>query len=205
MIEQGSPEWHQARLGRVTASRINDVMMGKDKAGYQNYRAQLVCERLTGMQTETFKSAAMQQGNDVEPQARAVYSLATGQTVEEVGFVEHPSLASCGASPDGHVGDEGMVQIKCPEPKTHIKFLMGGAVPRLYAYQMQWEMACAGRKWNDFVSFNADLPDEMRLFIQKHPRNDTLISEMERASVVFLAEVDAMCSELTSKYVEAAQ
>lgn len=204
MIQQGTEEWHQERLGKVTASRINDVMMGSAKAGYQNYRAQLVCERLTEKPTETFKSAAMQQGNDLEPQARAVYTLETGRSVAEVGFMPHPSLANAGASPDGLIGSDGMVQIKCPEPKTHIKFLMGGTIPQMYRYQVQWEMACTGRKWSDFASFNSDLPDEMRLFIKRFERDDELIADMETRAAGFLADVESQIKALTRKNKEPA-
>lgn len=204
MIEQGSPEWFEARLGKVTASRINDVMMSKDKAGYQNYRAQLVCERLTGRATETFKSPAMQQGNEVEPQARAFYCLETGFDVLVVGLVDHPTIQDAGASPDGLVGDEGLVQIKCPEPKTHIRTLLGGSVPQLYRYQMQWEMACTGRKWCDFASFNSDMPDEMRLHLQRFERDDDLIAEMNTATLALLEEVEKVCTDLQSQYGRAA-
>jgi len=120
MSEQGSQEWLAERAGRVTASALSNVMMAKTAAGYQNYMAQLVCERLTGQPVETFKSAAMEHGNDTEPQARAFYELETGNEVTEVGFIAHPVIEWSGASPDGLIGDDGLVEIKCPQPAKHI-------------------------------------------------------------------------------------
>lgn len=203
-IVQGSDEWFAARLGKITASRINDVMMGRDKAGYQNYRAQLACERLTGAPTATFKSRAMEQGNEVEPQARAVYEMVTGRDVSEVGFVPHPAIEAAGASPDGLVGVDGLVQIKCPEPKTHIHYLLGGTIPKLYRMQVQWEMGCADRKWCDFASFNSDFPPEMQLFISGFERDSALLEEMTEAVIAFDREVDEMVADLSHRYPRAA-
>lgn len=200
MAEQGTEEWLRERMGKVTASKISDVMMDASKAGYQNYRAQLVCERLTGQPTKTFKSRAMEQGNEVEPQARAVYSLETGLMVEEVGFIPHPTIEGAGCSPDGLVGPDGMVQLKCPEPKTHIEYLMGKAIPRVYALQLQWEMACTGRMWTDFSSYNNDLPEEMRIKIIRVNRDPRKIVELEVATRDFLTEVEQMVKDLKSQY-----
>lgn len=204
MMAQGSQDWHEARLGRVTASQIVNVMMAKTTAGYQNYRAQLVCERLTGNPTEAFTSAAMQHGTDTEPQARAFYELETGFEVQEVGFIPHPRLEMSGASPDGLIGSDGGLEIKCPQPATHIKTLTGAAIDRKYLLQMQWGMACTGREWWDFVSFCPSLPDEMQMFRQTVPRDHELIEEITAAVTVFLADVDALCADLTRKYGEAA-
>lgn len=203
-MEQGTQEWHEARLGRVTASRIADVMMKPTTAGYQNYRAQLVCERLTGEPTETFTSAAMQHGTDTEPQARAFYEMEYGVDVEQVGFVPHPKLAMSGASPDGQVGKTGLVEIKCPQPATHIKTLSGASIDRKYLLQMQWQMACTGREWCDFVSFCPSLPDEMQMLCQRVERDAEQVEEITEAVTRFLAEVDALCADLTAKYSAAA-
>lgn len=204
MHDQGTEEWFAARLGRVTASRIADVMMKPTTAGFQNYRAQLVCERLTGQPTETFTSAAMQHGTDTEPQARAMYTLTTGLDVDEVGFIPHPSLEMSGASPDGLVGGDGLVEIKCPQPSTHIKTLTGAKIDRKYMLQMQWQMICTGRDWCDFVSFSPALPAEMQLFRQRVDRNAELSEEITEAVTSFLAGVDALCADLTTKYKDAA-
>lgn len=199
MIRQGTDEWHQVRLGKVTASKVNDAMMDVSKAGYQNYRAQLVCERLTGRPTETFKSAAMDQGNETEPQARAMYTMTTGMMVQEVAFIDHPAISMAGASPDGLVGDLGLVEIKCPQPTEHIRVMTGGTIKKAYREQMQWQMACTGREWCDFVSFCPDMPDDLSLHIVRIDADSEAILEMETAVRAFLRDVEAMILNLTGK------
>lgn len=203
MMEQGTHEWHLARLGRVTGSRIADVMMAKSTAGYQNYRAQLICERLTGKPTESFTSTAMQHGTETEPQARAFYEMETGCDVQQVGFINHPSLFA-GVSPDGLIGELGGVEIKCPQPAEHIRTLTGGAIKRPYVLQMQWGMACTGRQWWDFVSFCPMLPDEMHMMRQRVDFDAELGHEITAAVTSFLADVDAAIADLSSRYKVAA-
>lgn len=203
-MEQGTSEWFAARLGRVTASRIADVMMKPTTAGYQNYRSQLVCERLTGQPTETFTSEAMQHGTDTEPQARAVYTMTTGNSVDEVGFIPHPTIQMAGASPDGVVLDIGLVEIKCPQPTEHIRMLTGGDIKRQYLLQMQWQMACMEVGWCDFVSFSPALPDEMQMHITRVDADPKQIAEITEAVTGFLAEVDELCAKLTTQYGKAA-
>lgn len=202
-MEQRTEEWFADRLGKVTASRIADVMMKPTTAGYQNYQAQLVCERLTGQPTETFTSAAMRHGTDTEPQARAMYELTRGVEVVEVGFIPHPKLAMTGASPDGLVGDTGLVEIKCPQPATHIKTLTGAKIDRKYLLQMHWQMICTGREWCDFVSFSPALPADLQLFVQRVDLDAELAEEITAAVTQFLAGVDALAAKLT-KQTEAA-
>ena len=150
MMEQRSPEWFAHRVGRVTASRISDLM-AQTKSGpgaaRKNYMADLIAERLTGEAREGFSNAAMQWGTDTEPQARAAYEFITDQSVTEVGFIDHPRLQMAGCSPDGLVGDGGMVEIKCPNTATHIQTLRGKEIDRKYLLQMQWQMICTGREW----------------------------------------------------------
>ena len=205
-MEQRSPEWFAARCGKVTASRVADVI-AKTKSGYSasraNYKAQLVCERLTGTVADSFSNAAMQWGTEKEPEARAAYEFIFDHEVKEVGFMQHP-IMQAGASPDGLVGHEGMVEIKCPNTATHIETLLDEKVPAKYVTQMQWQMACAGRKWCDFVSYDPRLPEEMRLFVRRVQRDDALIAELEAEVEKFLAEVDATVESLTRKYLEAA-
>lgn len=196
--EQGSAEWLAERAGRVTASKIGDVMMAKTTAGFQNYLAQLVCERLTGQPVDTFKGEAMEHGNETEPQARAFYELESGNEVQECGFILHPKLEWSGASPDGLIGGDGLVEIKCPQPAKHIKNLMGGSIDRGYTLQMQWQMACTDRQWCDFVSFNPSFPDHLKLHIQRVHRDAELIEEITAATTKFLAEVDAKLRALES-------
>ena len=160
--------------------------------------AQLLCERLTGQPTETFTSAAMQHGTDTEPQARAFYEMEVGADVVEVGFIDHPEIAMTGASPDGLVGSDGSIEIKCPQPATHIKTLMGGAIDRKYLLQMQWQMICTGRAWCDFVSFCPSLPLEMQMHRQRVELDDS--DEIEKAVKDFLADLKALEKQLTEKF-----
>ena len=207
-IIQGTPEWHQARLGKVTASKLADVMSkgkgGAPSATRATYRAQLVVERLTGNPTEGFTNKAMEHGTETEPQARATYILTTGRMVEEVGFIDHPSIAMAGASPDGLIGSEGLIEIKCPNSATHIATLRGAEIDGKYVKQMQWQMACTGRAWCDFVSFDPRLPDELQLHIRRVQRDPAMIVEMETVVRAFLEEVNEEISALRSLYKEAA-
>lgn len=199
MIVQGTEAWRQARLGRVTASRIADVV-AKTKSGWGamrfNYMADLIAERLTGEAVEGFKSAAMQRGTDTEPQARAEYEFFRDVEVIEAGFVEHPTIAMAGASPDGFVGDDGLIELKCPLTKTHIDTLLGSSLDGTYVKQIQWQLACTGRAWCDFVSFDPRMPEDLRLFVRRVPRDAEMIVELEAAVVEFLAEVDAKVEQL---------
>ena len=192
-IIQGSPEWHQQRLGKVTASRVADVI-AKTKTGYstsrENYMAQLICERLTGTPTEGFTNAAMQWGTETEPKARQAYEAETFTTVVEVAMIAHPSIPNTGASPDGLVGDDGLIEIKCPNTATHIDTLLSQKVPSKYNTQMQWQMACTGRQWCDFVSFDPRLPSHLQLFIKRVNRDDSFIKETESEIALFLAELE---------------
>ena len=169
-MEQGTAEWHAARCGKVTASRIADVI-AKTKSGPSasrgNYMAELVCERLTGVPQDSYKSPAMEWGTNNEPLARLAYESAGGVLVTEVGFVSHPTIIDAGASPDGLVGDDGLLEIKCPNTATHIDTLLSGKVPERYNTQMQWQMACTNRQWCDYVSFDPRLPESMQLFITR--------------------------------------
>lgn len=198
-VEQRTDEWFAARIGKVTASRVADVI-AKTKTGYSatrdNYMAQLVCERLTGQKGESFTNAAMQHGTETEPLARASYEALKDVLVDEVGFVPHPSIEMAGASPDGLVNDDGLLEIKCPNTATHIETLLSQTVPGKYNTQMQFQMACTGRKWCDFVSFDNRLPTELQLFVKRVPRDDVFIKQMEAEIVQFLAELDDKINKL---------
>jgi putative phage-type endonuclease len=199
IIEQRSDAWFAARIGKVTASRVADVL-AKTKSGYSasrdNYMAQLVCERLTGQREEFFTSAAMQHGTDTEPLARAAYESLKDVLVDEVGFVPHPSIIMAGASPDGLVGDNGLLEIKCPNTATHIDTLLSQTVPGKYNTQMQFQMACTDREWCDFVSFDNRLPEELQLFVKRVPRDNMYIRLMEDEIVKFLNELDIKIVQL---------
>ena len=202
-VEQGSDEWKAARLGRVTASRVAD-MTAKTKTGWgasrANYLAELVAERLTGAPAERYTNAAMEWGSENEAAARSVYEMMTDATVEQVGAVLHPSIDMALASPDGLVGTDGLVEIKCPSTATHIDTLLTQTIPDKYIKQMQFQMACTGRAWCDFVSFDPRMPGDMQLFIKRVNRYDELIAELEKETRIFLAEVDATIAALVAKY-----
>ena len=203
MIEQGSPEWFAERLGKVTASRVADVI-AKTKTGpaasRANYMAQLVCERLTGEAAESFTSKEMQWGTDQEPNARSAYEFRTDETVELVGFVPHPAIGDSGASPDGLVAADGLVEIKCPNTATHIETLLGRSVPGKYITQIQWQLACTGRQWCDYVSFDPRMPESMSLFIARVDRDQAMIADLEKQVREFLAELDRKVSDLKAQY-----
>ena len=205
MFEQGTLEWFTERPGKVTASRVADVI-AKTKTGWgssrANYAAQLVAERLTGKVTDSYRNAAMDWGIMTEPDARVAYEFLTGATVEQVGFVPHPTIAMSGASPDGLIGNDGLVEIKCPNTATHIETLLGQSVPGKYITQMQWQMACTGRKWCDFVSFDSRMPESMRLFVKRIERDTTAVRDLETSVSEFLAEIDETVSRLLEKYGE---
>lgn len=198
-IKQGSAEWLALRAGKVTASRIADVMMAKTTAGYKNYMADLIVERLTGSKTESFTTSAMQWGVDNEPLARAEYEVKTGGFVDQVTFVEHPSIEMFGCSPDGLIGEDGLVEIKCPNTATHIDYVMADKPPAKYVPQMQCQLAVTGRKWCDFVSFDPRLPDGLQLFIVRLERDDEYIEKMEKEVKKFLDEVNQAVLKLKEK------
>lgn len=200
-MEQRSPEWFAARCGKVTASRICDVM-AKTKSGPAasrlNYMAELIAQRLTGVTVEGYTNAAMQWGTDTEPDACAAYEFFTGSTVVPVGFIDHPSIAMSGASPDGHIGKQGSIEIKCPNTSTHIELLLGGVVPEKYMPQIQFQMACSGRKWCEFVSYDPRMPEDLKMFVKRVARDEKRIAEIEAAVVEFIAEIDVKVGKLLS-------
>ena len=195
-MKQRTDEWHEARLGKVTASRISDIMT-KTKSGYgagrKNYMAELIAERLTGTWANGFTSAAMERGTEVEPIARAEYEFETDTVVAEVGFIDHPTIEMSGASPDGLIDYDGMIEIKCPNTATHIDTLITKQIAKKYMLQMQWQMACAGRLWCDFVSYDNRLPEEYRQCIIRVDRDEILCAEMNLEIQIFLGHlVDQM-------------
>ena len=199
MIEQRTEEWFQQRLGKVTASRISDVI-AKTKTGVstsrQNYLIQLVSERLTGKKGDSYVNQAMLDGIEREDAARKLYEIKRNISVSEVGFFEHPVLSMSGASPDGAVHAEiegkyaGLIEIKCPIETTHTNTLMSKSVPSKYIPQMQWQLACTGASWVDFVSYNPNFPPELQLFISRVDRDQSYITELEVEVEKFLEEVE---------------
>jgi putative phage-type endonuclease len=198
-IDQGSEAWFQARLGKATGSRIADII-AKTKTGYatsrENYMAQLVCERMTQKVAESYSNSAMAWGTETEPLARAAYEVKTGLTVDQVGFVDHPTISMTGASPDGLVGESGMIEIKCPNTATNIDTLLSNKVPTKYLTQMTWQMCCTGRHWTDFVSYDPRLPENLQLFIKRVEYDPKYASELEQEVIRFLDEVDGKIKQL---------
>lgn len=197
---QGSPEWIAARVGSVGASRISDII-AKTKTGYStsraNYAAELVAERLTGAPAERFTNAAMAWGTEKEPDARAAYEFIHDVTVELVGIVKHPKIVGAHASPDGYVGADGLIEIKCPLTATHIETLLTQKVPDKYAVQMLWQMSVTGRLWADYCSYDPRLPPHLQLFVKRVPRDDVRIAELEKEVRTFLAEVSDTIAKLS--------
>jgi putative phage-type endonuclease len=203
MIEQGTAEWLQERCGKVTASRIADLM-AKTKTGWgasrANYAAQLIAERLTGCVAASFTNAAMIHGTETEPEARRAYEFFVDRDVQQVGFAPHPTIPMAGASPDGLVGDDGLLELKCPNTATHIDTLLSATIPDKYVKQMQFQMACTGRQWCDFASYDNRLPERMRLFVKRVDRDAEAIAEIEREVTAFLAEIDETVGKLRQQY-----
>lgn len=192
-VEQRSDEWFAARLGKATGSRFNDII-STTKSGYsaqrKNYKAELVIERLTGEKVSNWTSPAMQWGTDNEPIAKLAYMAETGNEVEDATFVEHEILLA-GASPDGYIGEDGLIEIKCPNTATHLETLQKQKVPRQYMAQIQGQMWITGRKWCDFVSFDPRLPANAQLFITRVEGDMEFINELEEEIINFLDEVAA--------------
>ena len=197
MSTQGTPEWLAERAGKVTASMVSAVLAKPETAGYRDYQAQLVAEILTGKpQGSDYTNAHMAFGSEMEPLARSAYEAETGFSVDEVGFCQHPTIERAGASPDGLVGKNSLVELKVPKVATHLAYLIAGVVPVGYKNQMMWQMSCTGRDWCDFVSFRPDLPEHLQLFIIRYKRDPARILELETAVVAFLDSVDKMLSQL---------
>lgn len=196
---QGTQEWLQARCGRFTASRMADLT-ARTKSGQsasrKNYLAELLIERLTNTPTESFTSAAMQWGTDNEPEARRLYELSHFVTVDEVGFIVHPVYEYAGASPDGLVGDDGAIEIKCPNTATHVETLRSGTIPDKYYKQIQWVLDCTRREWCDFVSYDPRMKDSrLVMFVRSVPRDDDTIEMLRR-------EVEAAEQELRQLVID---
>ncbi|EDJ1070937.1 YqaJ viral recombinase family protein [Salmonella enterica] len=201
MMEQRSPEWFAARCGKVTASRLYDVM-ARTKSGYaasrQNYMAELICQRLTGKPEEGFTNAAMMRGTELEPVAREMYALNEFDAVIlEVGLIDHPTIAGFAASPDGIVNDDGLIEIKCPNTWTHLQTLKTGVPKYQYLLQMHAQMMCTGRKWCDFVSFDDRLPPELAYFKTRINFDEVLAEEIEQEVVKFLTELETEIQNIT--------
>ena len=195
-IEQGSEDWRKIRCGKITASRVEDILA--EKAGRKNYIAELVCERLTGEPSENgYVSKEMQWGTDHEAEARTIYEFSRNVSVRTVGFAVHDDLPWAGASPDGVIGEDGMVEIKCPNTATHIEMLRTGKIPLKYIAQMQWSMECADRQWCDYVSYNPRIKRESLVMVVRRVERDYSWLTTARSKLAIAnAEIDAIVAEL---------
>lgn len=197
---QQTDEWFKSRVGQATASRMSDIMAKGKGVTRENYQAQIVVERLTGVPTETFQSADMKWGIENEPKAREFYAFMTNTSPTLAKYIPHPTIPMSGASPDGFVGDDGLIEIKCPLPKKHIATLLGAPIDTTYILQIQWQLATTGRQWCDFVSFSPLFPSHMQYFCKRVHRDSAKIMEMQREVIQFLSEVDAKIAELKAKF-----
>jgi predicted phage-related endonuclease len=190
---QRTDEWFQDRLGKATGSRFHDVcsfLKYGEAAARKNYRYQLIAERLTGNRVETWTTTAMQWGIDNEPTARLTYEMKTGYQVDESNFIQSEILPDAGVSPDGLIGKDGSLEIKCPETATHIETLTSNKVPSKYQEQVDGLMWVTGRKWCDFVSYDPRLPEDLSLVIIRVERDEIRIKNLEENIKNFLNEVD---------------
>jgi putative phage-type endonuclease len=196
---QGTEEWRRARCGSLGASSLHEAM-ARTKTGWgasrANVMARLIAERLTEIPQDGYTNGAMMHGIETEPEARAAYSFLRDVDVIEIGIVFHPRILGTHASPDGLIGDDGLVEIKCPNTATHIDTLLTGVVAEKYLMQMQWQMACTNRQWCDYVSYDYRMPEDMQLFVKRVTRDDELINSYELDVIAFLAELDAKIAKL---------
>ncbi len=204
---QGSEEWKRARCGSLGASRVSDAL-AKIKTGWgasrANVMAELIVERLTGVPAESYMNDAMRWGVEHEADAKAAYSFHTDSEIAEVGLIRHPIIEGTHASPDGLIGDDGLIECKCPQSATHLDYLLTGSVPGKYITQIQWQLACSSRKWADFISFDPRMPENMRLFVKRVRRDDLLITSLENDVTDFLSELERKVDDLRKLYREAA-
>lgn len=207
-MEQRTDEWYKARLGQLGASQISKALSkgrnGAESATRKNLIAELIAMRLTGQVQESFTSAAIQWGIDNEPIARAAYEINKDILVDEIGWVQHPSIEWTGCSPDGLVGDNGLVEIKCPNTATHIDYLIAGIPPSEYHLQMLWQMECTGRDWCDFVSFDSRMPEKYQLMVARFNRDDKRLNEIRPEVIKFLNDIQGTIDKLERSAIKAA-
>ena len=199
---QGSDEWKQARIGLITASRLSDVLATiktGESSSRANYKAELVAERMTGITQDSYSNAAMEWGIATEPLARMAYELSTQTMVEEIGLVKHPTIERSAASPDGLIGIDGLVEIKCPKTATHISYLLAGEAPKKYIPQMAWQCACTGRKWCDFVSFDPRMEKPDQLFLIRYTPTQEYLSELLKEVLIFDKEVEVLIEQIIAR------
>jgi putative phage-type endonuclease len=199
---QGTGAWFNARTGKLTASRMRSAIKrlknGDDSAERKNLKIEILCERMTGDIMDKFVNQAMQWGIEKEPEAKAAYESKTGRIIRDVGFIDHPRIQFCGASPDGFV-DDGLVEIKCPTTSTHVSWILDGGIPEEHIPQMVLQAAVTGRSWVDFVSYDPRMPEPQKLLVKRFYPTAGEIAEIETEAEKFLAEVDALFETITRR------
>ena len=206
LLEQRTEAWIRARIGKITASRCLDVckMKQRKKKGAapeeacerRYYREELLVERLTGQPFPHYVTREMQWGIDQEPFGRAAYEMKHDVMVETTGFIVHPQLPYFGCSPDGLIGDDGLLQVKCPTTSTHLAYLLSGEIPLEHMPQMLGELACTRRTWCDFVSFDPRLPVHLQLFVRRFECEPRMLDLLERSVIRFNAELEELIGRL---------
>lgn len=199
-MEQHTAEWWNARCGKVTASRIGDIMARTQKGAYTaargHYLKEKVAERITGKNRERRRVASLDHRLELEPDARAAYEFYTDSKVELVGFIDHPTIPNAGASPDGLVVPRGGMEIKCCDAEMHIEIISAGAIDPNYLYQCHFNIDCAEADWWDFTAFNPEMPEELKLYVKRIERDDIMIANVQKEVIEFNAEVDAKVEQV---------
>lgn len=205
VIVQGSDAWFAARRGKVTASRVADLM-ARTKSGFSasraNYKAELLLEILTGTTAVGFVSEAMKWGTEKEPEARAAYSATIFDTVTEIGFIDHPDILGAGCSPDGLVGDDGIIEIKCPNTATYLEILLSDLIPQKWQTQIQMQLDCTGRQWCDFVCYDPRMPEGAQLYVKRIERDEMFIATMREMIITFIEELNEDVAKVKAKIEE---
>ena len=194
-IEQGSDEWIALRFGWITASKFKDVLAGGQGKTRKSYMYNIASEILTGERAESFSNEYMEWGTQTEPQARAMYELRTGNKVEQVSFIKHGTLKS-GCSPDGLIGDDGMIEIKCPKTSTQIETFISGKMPSGHNAQVQGQLWVSGRAWCDFVSFDPRINGAASYMCIRVERNEEYIKNLETSVSVFEKDLNELLIKL---------
>lgn len=196
-ILQRSDDWHSERCGKVTASRIKDIDAKPAKGKVLNSLGLIILsERLTGAQEEAKTTQLMQWGIDHEPHAITAYENSTGEFVAGTGLIDHPSIPMSGASPDGLVGKQGQLEVKCPSTTTHLNTLLSRKVPDEHIPQITWQLACTEREWCDFVSYDPRLPEYLQLVIIRVFAKDLDIAGLEQSVIAFNKTIDRAIDQL---------
>lgn len=205
-MRQRTAEWFQARLGKVTSSNIYNVLSRTTKnlptSKYEEYKIKLMTERLVGEISQSYTTAAMQWGIEHEENALKEYAFIYDTEVTQCGFIQHPTIQMAGASPDGLIGENGLVEIKCPQSANHLRFWMTETIKPEYLAQMHFQMACTGRQWCDFVSYDprfAEQSAHLRLKVQRIHRNDEQIETINQAVETFLEEIEQDIQQITAQ------